>query len=150
MINPKELRVGAHVDCRGFYREVCGILGDRIALIVKRHPLKGCETASFASDFISPIPITEELLTELGFEKKMLPTFPPRPYYIDAESAKLKAEGVKLVEPRIAISYAKVEFPFWYVEVHCEDMSDNRMAVRYLHELEQFLYLTTKTELIKE
>lgn len=135
MIDPKELRVGAHVDCKGSRYEVSGIIGDIVALIVKRHPLKGCEIEYFPSDYISPIPLTPELLTEIGFEL-------------------IKDHGGVLEYKHEAIT-----IQFWGERIGLrilvgaeEERSKRGMAVfsiRYLHELEAFVYLATKTELIK-
>ena len=84
-----------------------------------------------ASEF-DPIPITEELLTELGFEKchRTPNGFEVAYDYIDKESHTL-------------MEVAKCKnIPEWRVQ--CVGWT----LVRYLHELEAFVYLTTKQRLI--
>ena len=155
MIDPKELRIGSHVNldnkrakivCLEPYSKIfpCSVEAHRCGLPTIYH-LEDMHD-------LEPIPITEELLTELGFEKVTLQTRPkPIIQYVDAESIKAQAEDLNVrVVPRITIQYINVTNPFWSVSAYGENMEDNRMAVRYLHELEAFLYLTTKTELIKE
>lgn len=145
MIDPKELHIGSHILYNGKRERVRGL--DEDGGLIIRFPAEYV----LASE-VEPIPITEELLTELGFEKVTLQTRPkPIIQYVDAESIKAQAEDLNVrVVPRITIQYINVTNPFWSVLAYGENMEDNKMAVRYLHELEQFLYLTTKTELIKE
>ena len=164
MIDPKELRIGAHYY-NGSYNEpiigrVLSINGsinnpdDMSVGLIYDMPLDNDSDPYEAAmlPYLEPIPITEELLTELGFEKVTLQTRPkPIIQYVDAESIKAQAEDLNVrVVPRITIQYINVTNPFWSVSAYGEKMEDNKMTVRYLHELEQFLYLTTKTELIKE
>lgn len=157
MIEPKTLHIGSHVMVDGVRARVTDIetnydsLGAtllRFCAVIDGEK-RTCGAFSYR-DGVEPIALTSELLTELGFEKETLQTRPkPTIQYVDAEYAKLKASGEKLIVPRITIQYINVTNPFWSVSAYGE-MGDNRMAVRYLHELEQFLYLTNKTELIKE
>lgn len=145
MIDINTLHIGSHILCNGKRERVRGLDEDNGLII--RFPAEYV----LASE-VEPIPITEELLTELGFEKVTLQTRPnPIIQYVDAESIKAQTEDLNVrVVPRITIQYINVTNPFWSVSAYGEYMEDNKMAVRYLHELEQFLYLTTKTELIKE
>lgn len=122
-IDPKELRVGSHVDCKGSRYEVCGIYGDRIALIVKRHPLRGCESAHFSSDYISPIPITEDILAELGFE------------YRDNTYWERWFKGGFEFERKEDSKY------FDY---------NSEIRLEYLHELENLYYMIYRQELIND
>ena len=154
MIDPKELRIGSHVK---YYDKIHRVFAiderkQQVELCVYATNTNRISRSLFCGvESINPIPITAELLTELGFEKETLQTRPkPTIQYVDAEYAKLKASGEKLIVPGITIQYINVTNPFWSVSAYGEDMGDNRMAVRYLHELEAFLYLTMKTELIKE
>lgn len=150
MIDPKTLTIGSHILVNGKRVEIECIINDsQIGYYLPNYD--DWEACSPDEDWIEPIPITEELLTELGFEKREIPTFPePTTMYVDAEYAKLRAEGNRLVVPRITLQYINVTNPFWSVSAFGKNMEDNKAAVRYLHELEAFLYLTTKTELIKE
>lgn len=153
MIDSKTLRIGSHVLYNGKRMVVCcisgAVHGADISLI---EPKEIVVYKDVWACNIEPIPITAELLTGLGFEKVTLQTHPkPIIQYVDAESIKAQAEDLDVrVVPRITIQHINVRNPFWSVSAYGEDMEDNRMAVRYLHELEAFLYLTTKTELIKE
>lgn len=162
MIDPKELRIGSHVMVDGVRARVI-----RIDEPKDEHEIPPCTLLRFKAlangkwydcggpadaDRVEPIALTAELLEELGFEKVTLQTRPkPIIQYVDAESIKAQAEDLDVrVVPRITIQHINVRNPFWTVSAYGEDMEDNRMAVRYLHELEAFLYLATKTELIKE
>lgn len=160
MIDPKTLHIGSHVMVDEVRARVI-----RIDEPKDEHEIPPCTLLRFKalangkwydcggpadSGKVEPIPITAELLTELGFEKETIDAWNPKTWYVDAEYAKLKANGETLIVPRITIQYINVTNPFWFVSAYGEDMGDNKMAVRYLHELEAFLYLTTKTELIKE
>lgn len=154
MIDPKELHVGAHVDYDGKRMiVVCisgAVHGADISLI---EPTEKAIYKDVWACNIEPIPITEELLTELGFEKEVLNTLPfPTTRYIDAESAKYQADNKDaMVVPKITLVYMNLRNPFWRVLVLCDELiTQCEIGVRYLHELEAFLYLTTKTELIKE
>lgn len=144
-IDIKELHIGAHILADGKRERVRGLDEDNGLII--RFPAEYV----LASD-VEPIPITEGLLTELGFEKVTLHTRPkPIIQYIDAESIKAQAEDLDArVVPRITIQYINITNPYWSVSAYGKNMEENKAAIRYLHELEAFLYLTTKTELIKE
>lgn len=155
MIDINTLHIGSTVSIGGKMQRVAaidalngqiGIDAYKVGADGVKHPL------GYKIEEVEPIPITEELLTELGFEKVTLQTRPkPIIQYVDAESIKAQAEDLNVrVVPRITIQYINVTNPFWSVSAYGENMEDNKMAVRYLHELEAFLYLTTKTELIKE
>lgn len=154
MIDPKELHIGSHVKYQDKIYRV-------FAIDERKQQVELCVYATNTNriskslicgiESINPIPITEELLTELGFEKEVYDRYTnPKSRFIDKETARRKAKGIVLIVPRITIQYINVTNPFWSVFVYGENMKDNKMAVRYLHELESFLYLTTKTELIKE
>ena len=155
MIDPKTLHIGSHVK---YYDKIHRVF----AIDERKQQVELCVYATNTNrisrstlcgvESINPIPITAEILTELGFEKVTLQTRPkPIIQYVDAESIKAQAKDLNVrVVPRITIQHINVRNPFWSVSAYGEDMEDNKMAVRYLHELEAFLYLTTKTELIKE
>lgn len=78
--------------------------------------------------------------------------------YIDPESAKRKAEFKPQNEyehllPTVTIyPLDKIDKPdIWIVRIlGGEPLSNSETTVRYLNELEAFLYLTTQTELIKD
>lgn len=154
MIDIGTLHIGSHVSICGKMHRVAAIdaLNGQIGIDAYTTDAKGVKHPfGYNIEDIEPIPITPELLTELGFEKREIPTFPDSTtMYVDAEYAKLRAEGNRLVVPRITIQYFNITNPYWSVSAFGKNMEDNKAAVRYLHELEQFLYLATKTELIKE
>ena len=146
MIDPKELRIGAHYY-NGSYNEpiigrVLSINGsinnpdDMSVGLIYDMPLDNDSDPYEAAmlPYIEPIPITEELLTELGF--------------VNTSSTRriVYTKGCEYDGLWVEVRNLKDQ---WEVFVSNNDW-DGRMAVRYLHELEQFLYLTTKTELIKE
>lgn len=138
-IDPKELRIGSHVDCKGSRYEVCGIYGDRIALIVKRHPLRGCESAHFSSDYISPIPITEDILAELGFCKKF-----------DGGEWTMWTKDVDSFSVSIGLQDSVCKGAEIKDNDDKEAMFGWSYPCEYLHELESLYYHCTKQELIND
>ena len=87
--------------------------------------------AFVASDSVQPIPITEELLKELGFEKSETNQYDWYKY-IDDFSIFIKI--FKRGRCR--------------AEVYSEFSHHGNMVCYYLNELEQFVFMTTKKELI--
>ena len=86
---------------------------------------------------LKPIPITEELLKELGFEKSTdniieVPIF------------------TKTIENDFHIEVKKFHgYDEWRFHVDdCDHDSVGSLDLHYLHEAETFVYLTTKKELI--
>ena len=131
MIDINTLHIGSHVLIDGQRREIFGLGCGRVSYLP--HPLSSV-AESVLADSVEPIPITEELLTELGF--------------INTSSTRriVYTKGCEYDGLWVEVRNLKDR---WEVFVSNNDW-DGRMAVRYLHELEAFLYLTTKTELIKE
>ncbi|MBD5302408.1 MAG: hypothetical protein HDS16_05370 [Bacteroides sp.] len=145
MIDPKTLHIGSHVMVNGVRARViridepkdeheippCTLLRFKALIDGKWHDCGGPADA----DKVEPIPITEELLMELGFEKRESGSFtkeyaPDSWVFITLYTTKeLCKVNIYPSDPRKEVS----------IVLGC-----------YLHELEQFLYLTTKTELIKE
>lgn len=120
MVDPKELRIGAHVEYDGerYYVSIIATFGN----------LKDCVTlkniyrtiASADCDKIQPIPLSPELLTELGFE--------------------LDYGGFWFND------FLEIEQDKEWWSVNC---GGKYFAVQYLHQLENLVYQTTKNELIK-
>ena len=131
MIDPKELRVGAHISINGERVRIEQIASDYIGLKHKEGDYSGYPPDR---DRIEPIPITAELLEELGFEKRKSGSFakeyaPDSWMFITLHATKgLCKVGIYPADPIREVSGF----------LNC-----------YLHELESFLYLITKTELIK-
>lgn len=143
MIDPKTLRIGSHVMVNGVRARV--ILIDEPK---DKHEMPSCTLLRFKtlidrewrdcgcpadSDKVKPIPITAELLTELGFEKSedniRRKIFTPNQWiYICRDNDK----------------------DYYNARIHSDINMNTSFRCKYLHELEAFLYLTTKTELIKE
>ena len=124
-IDIKELHIGAHISINGERVRIEQIATDYIGFKHKEGDYSGYPPDR---DRIEPIPITEELLSELGFEC----------------IARYNESWWQRGNKRIKIKGNYVE-----VEVY-QGFYDATWRCVYLHELEAFLYLTTKTELIKE
>lgn len=123
MIDINTLHIGSHVLIGGERREVFGLGCGRVSYLP--HPVSSISESVLAEE-VEPIPITEELLRELGLlkmeEHGSVSVWMNRNIRIDIIGERMTAMvGIDCISP-----------------------------VRYLHELEAFLYLTTKTELIKE
>lgn len=100
-------------------------LGDKYE---ERYGIK--HALSFKPDKLDPIPITEELLTELGFG-----FFNNTEWIYD--------------DNNMEITLNKDESDYWeLLVVNYKEHLDSNTHVKYLHELEAFVYLTTKQRLI--
>lgn len=126
----RELRIGNHVLYDGERMEVkaidseeeeiCGLVGDRWTMADEED--------------IAPIPITENLLKELGFEVRVL-------------TYRLKAE-IEIDEFLISLNKMK-NADFFELYIYNQALRESQnMLVRELHTLQNFVYLTTKQELI--
>ena len=141
MIDPKTLRIGSHVMVDGVRARVTDIesnydwSGDtllRFCAVIDGEK-RTCGAFS-QKDGVEPIPITAELLEELGFEKRESGFF-AKEYAPDSWVFLTIYATKELCKVNIYPSVPRKEAS----SVFC-----------HLHELEAFLYLTTKTELIKE
>lgn len=145
----RELRIGSHVLYNGERVEVwsiekeCGCYGITVHNKAKKyednmfHSSKEPYLIQTGVERLKPIPITEELLTELGFEKSTdniigVPIF------------------AKTMENDFHIEVKKFHgYDEWRLHVDdCDRDSVGFLDVHYLHEAEAFVYLTTKQELI--
>lgn len=135
MVNPKELRIGSHVMVDGVRARVI-----RIDEPKDEHEIPPCTLLRFKalidgewrecggpadSDKVEPIPITAELLEELGFEEKKDTYF--NDWYI--RSLKLTNDTGRAC-------------PYWPY--------NSQIRLEYLHELETLYYMIYGEELIKE
>lgn len=136
MVTVKELCIGAHVFVNGVRARVIDI--HKKCLETENFPyqifVEGIpsedgikKVVGGMCDGIDPIPITPKLLEELGFEK------------INEHGT---CSGWKRGDIQIAIYGERVEL-YIFACIHV-------LSIRYLHELESIVYLTTKQELIKE
>lgn len=146
-VDVKSLRIGSHILVNGKRERVRG-LDDDNGLIV-RFPAEYVN-----ANEVEPIPITAELLKELGFEERRMEYRYGKPdvWYIDSESAQIE-KGNNLVVPTIHVySLGNVGYADWWeIKVVTGDkpMRYGNCTVRYLHESELFLALHN-IELIKE
>ena len=130
MIDPKELRIGAHISVTNERVVVDEITNNSLVAYIT--PDGNWEACSPDEDWIEPIPITDELLTELGF-------------------LKMEEHGSVSVWLRRNIRIDFYDTRIVAMVGNENDYTDRCTIspIHYLHELEAFLYLTTKTELIK-
>lgn len=124
MIDISTLSIGSHVLFDGERVEIEGI---SIVGVVYGVKATNDEVWYHPSEF-APIPITEELLTELGFEKLKDPQFKYAKRYKDNVGlfVKIITDGVIRIE-----AWDKV-------------ILRGNLICRHLHELEAFIFLTTK------
>lgn len=122
MISIKELRIGNHVLLDGERVEIDEIsISGQVGCITQDNDWLGVD----ANDRLDPIPITEELLKELGFEKYK--------------------EGW--------IDDIKQDYPI-FIKIKSHEnknyvsVGGSSLFFKYLHEFETFVYMTTKKELI--
>lgn len=139
MIDIRELRIGSSVLLCGNRVKVTELSQEQIAVgnYVEREGSKF--PIGYTSDQIDPIPITEELLRELGFEGA---TTPEEGWYYGIEKV-FEREFDSPIEEDYHIFLAQHEGGLYQLQV-----LGVLAFVRNLHELEAFVYLTTKQELI--
>lgn len=136
-VDVKSLRIGSHILVNGKRERVRGLDEDN-GLIV-RFPAEYVN-----ANGVEPIPITPELLKELGFEERRMEYRYGKPdvWYIDSESAQIE-KGNNLVVPTIHVSsLGKAGYSDWWeIKVVTGDkpMRAGNCTVRYLHEAESFL-----------
>ena len=137
-IDPKELRIGSHILVKGKRVEIeCIINNSQIAYYLPNYD--DWEACSPDEDWVEPIPITEELLTELGFSKKfMAGDWSMWTMDIDSFSVSVGLQdsicrGVEIKDN----DDKKAMFGWSY-------------PCKYLHELESFYHHCINKELIKE
>jgi len=128
MIDIKDLHVGAHVEIAGHRYRLVAIdsLNNEVGIELYIMDESGRKyPKGYKVNDIDPIPITAGLLQELGFES-----------YHYCWVKKPNGNPIKVEDN---------EDGTWGVSV-----IGTNITVRYLYELEAFVYLATKTELIKE
>lgn len=113
MIDPKELRIGAHYAYKGSRVEISTIGEWQFTYAHK--------TEVGMIDDLQPIPLTPEILTELGFEKME---------EFGGVSAWQKDNLIVKIIGKRKVAYCVAK-------------------THYLHQLENLVYQTTKNELIK-
>ncbi len=130
MIDVKELRIGSHIMHKGKRFRIEIIYGELVGINVGNDEKTGKSVAGIPTDEFDPIPLTAELLQEIGFER--------------------------LLQSGSMSSWARDDI---YISIVGECVSARIVndkndlyisSIRYLHELEVFVYLTTKQGLIKE
>lgn len=139
MIDVRELRIGAHISVNGERKRIdhigCnGEVGEVYIFDPKWSKEKQLEERSkhtWNCLQIEPIPITAELLTELGFEK------------IDNT---LMWEWSKAR----SVIFSCIGNGNWNIRRLVPDEKWQALTVRYLHEAEAFVWLTLHKELIEE
>lgn len=127
----RELRIGNSV-----------LFGDKrvkVEGVVIQNGIVFFENDNAYVDMLDPIPITEELLKELGFEEEK-PQGEGWDYGIEKVFMK---EFDSPIEEDYFISMAQYEEGLYQLRV-----LGTLVYVRNLHELESYLYMTTKKELI--
>lgn len=140
MIDIRELRIGSSVlfnDERVKVRSIADINPFEPGVLVKSSKQKSLWKTTPES--LSPIPITEELLKELGFEEEK-PQGEGWDYGIEKVFMK---EFDSPIEEDYFISLAQYEGGLYQLQV-----LGTIAYVRDLHTLQNFVYLTTKKELI--
>lgn len=128
MIDIQSLTIGSHILYKGKRVEVFDINGYAIG-----H--SGDNISHDAEDF-DPIPITEELLTELGF-RYATPRYPDKRYYKELDN---KFYIIYNLESNMANIGQNDTLPYLH--------DWGFVFAEYLHTLEAFVYLTTKQRLI--
>ena len=145
-VDIKSLRIGSHILVNGARARVSKIIDPPLGRVMPGIELLHfnavidgniCECGCPAcADGAEPIPITPELLKELGFEKEAWPE------YDDMIAYEKKTGNAKV---RIEINTTDVYGAPITAFCRCW-----HMPTAYLHELEQFVYAITQDELIED
>ena len=135
MIDINTLTIGSHVLFNGERVKIEGI--SKIGFVY------GVKTTNdetwYHPDEFSPIPITEKLLTELGFEKNT-DNIIKVPIYTKTIENDFRIEVKKF--------HGYDEWQFYVDDCDHDSMGD--LALHYLHEAEAFVNITTKLRLIEK
>ena len=134
MIDIRELRIGNHVLYDGKRVKI-----DQISQFGNIGLVDITCTLVSPKD-LSPIPITEELLKELGFEEEKEPE-EGWDYGIEKVFSKEYDAPLECEYPFVSV--AQYQRGLYHLQVE-----GTTAYVRYLHELQGYVYLTTKKELI--
>ncbi len=144
MIDVRELRIGSH-----YYNNTYAAIGRVVSIngsmynpedvsvgLMYDMPLDKDSDPYDATTlpYIEPIPITEELLSELGFK-------------YNPKWSSWRKEQTK-INPFICIN--NMHDGLWRMEAMDDKYVYGNMICRYLHEAEVFLFLTTKFELVED
>lgn len=145
-VNIKTLRIGSHILVNGKRERVRGLDEDNGLII--RFPAE-----YVMANEVEPIPITPDLLKELGFEDYKKTTY--REYYTKeiGEVRLVNIHGYQYRDKRITfyrMNYRNKIGEMWHCSIAEYNASTAGICiVRYLHEAELFLGLHN-IELIKE
>lgn len=132
MIDIRELRIGSSVLLCGNRVKVTELSQEHIAVgnYVEREGSKF--PIGYTPDQIDPIPITEELLTELGF----------------GVTGRYSNEFIHYIDKfGLFVKHVNGTNRFRLTIEDEDGIAYGNILCRYLHELQQFVYLTTKQEL---
>nr|DAN28987.1 MAG TPA: hypothetical protein [Caudoviricetes sp.] len=132
-VDVKTLTIGSHILVNGKRERVVGIRPVRspfnVFQVIIQHEAKIFSSLGYVpstSNAIEPIPITPELLKELGFRKGMSSAIGFDSWYCD----------MMRIDNNVMQAH-----PWWFY---------NQLKLRYLHELESLYYMLCGVELIKE
>lgn len=129
-VDIKSLRIGSHVDFNGRRVTIQAIIDDSVAFEYTQDEEQLYLSPNAYDEFLSPIPITPELLAELGFE--------------DDNTDIVKRVG------GFFIYFHQINNLRWRVSLEEENCTNyGNTLCRYLHEAEAFLALHG-VELIKD
>ncbi|WP_305156209.1 hypothetical protein [uncultured Muribaculum sp.] len=121
-IDIKSLRIGSHIDFNGRRVKIKAIVEDSVAFDYTQDEKQLYLSPNAYDEFLSPIPITSELLKELGFEDD-------------------KTDIVKRVGGYF-VYFHQINNLRWRVSLEEENCTNyGNTLCRYLHEAEAFLAL---------
>lgn len=138
-VDVKQLRIGSHVDFNGRRVRIKAIVEDSVAFNYTQDEKQLYLSPNAYDEFLSPIPITPEILTEIGFK------------YHEYDNGKLwewdLPDGYK--------DYGYLEFDegtttIWRGRLWSIKEIEVEFKVEYLHDLENIFYMFYGVELIKE
>ena len=128
MINTQELRIGSYILVDNTIRKVCSIKSDESAAprpFIGFENNSSCEYEAASSDRLTAVPVTNELLTALGF------TF--HSYHKTWQHEK----PAKTVTIELSTEFAALDFSHRPLVKH----------VQYLHQLQNLFYSVQQQEL---
>ncbi len=133
-VDIKSLRIGSHIDFNGRRVKIKAIVEGSVAFDYTQDEKQLYLSPNACDEFLLPIPITPELLKELGFKFR-------------------KSAGGSwcISDKKGGYFYATVCSDSTCIVTHYPDFGfQSRVVCTYLHELEAFTYLISQTELIPD
>ena len=138
-VDIKSLRIGSHIDFNGRRVKIKAIVEDSVAFDYTQDEKQLYLSPNACDEFLSPIPITPELLKELGFE------------YHEYDNGNLwEWRFDDLYKAYGYLEFDEDTTTLWRGRLWHMKEIETEFRVEYLHELENLFYMFYEKELIAD